>query len=271
MQQYLAILKHVFDNGEDVVGRNGTVRKLFAPGQFDWDLRKGFPILTTKKILWGVVLSELIVFIQGNCRLDDFTDRDCNIWTANANQFGGKTGRIYGVQWRHWQTADGKEIDQLAHVINTITSNPQDRRMIVSAWNPGDMDFMCLPPCHVMFQLDVSADGKGLSLFMFQRSIDMFLGFPFNIASYATLLTLLAHISNLEARRLVISLGNAHIYESHFEQVAEQLRRTPNELPTLTINPRIKTLDDVDSILTSDDFELSDYNPQPFIRAKMIA
>lgn len=269
MKAYLDLLSHVMRHGDDVPGRNGMVRKSFAPPPFVWDLRDGIPALTTKRIFSRVVFAELVVFLQGKCTLDDFIEAGCNIWTANAQAFGGETGRIYGVQWRHWRTPDGQEVDQLAQLIDSLRNNPQDRRMVVSAWNPGELMEMCLPPCHVLFQVDVSADNQGISLCMFQRSVDMFLGLPFNILSYATLLALLAHISGREANRLVIYLGNAHIYHQHFAQVQEQLERTPGTLPHMQINPAIQTLADIDEYLTPNDFRLVGYSPQPYIRAAM--
>ena len=205
----------------------------------------------------------------------------CHIWDGNAEadywkpkaQFDGDLGRVYGVQWRSWQGPDGKIVDQLKDVIERMKTNPNDRRLIVSAWNPGELDQMALPPCHMMFQFFV-ADRK-LSLHMFQRSCDMFLGVPFNIASYALMLHIVAQMTNLEPDELILTLGDAHIYHDHFDAVKEQLKRTPDTLPTLWLNPDIKKLEDLDTKKLSEPNDiytlakLENYNPQETIKAKM--
>lgn len=273
MIQYLDVLKKIYETGTDVEGRNGKTRKLFAQ-QMRFDLRNGFPAVTTKKLAFKAVKSELLWFIEGsdnNSRLKELNDSEKTIWTANAEadywkpkaSFDGDLGRIYGVQWRHWKKPDGTEVDQLAQVIERIKTDPYDRRLIVTAWNPGELDQMALPPCHMMFQFFV-ADGK-LSIHMYQRSCDMFLGVPFNIASYALLLSMIAQVTNLTPHECVLTLGDAHIYHDHFEAVQEQITRQPYELPTLWLNPEVKDI----GAFTMDDIKLENYQHQETIKAKM--
>jgi len=273
MKQYLDVLEDIFRNGTDVEGRNGKTRKKFAI-QMRFNLQDGFPAVTTKKLAFKAVKSELLWFIEGSGddnRLKELNETDKTIWTANANsdywkpkaKFDGDLGRVYGVQWRTWMSPGLKQIDQIADVIERIKTNPNDRRLIVSAWNPGELDAMALPPCHMIFQFFV-ANGK-LSLHMYQRSCDMFLGVPFNIASYSLLLAMVAQVTELEPYECVLTLGDAHIYHDHLEQVEEQLKRKPGTLPKLWLNPNVK---DIDSF-TMDDIQLEDYNPQATIKAKM--
>lgn len=270
MKQYLEVLKDIYENGTDVEGRNGKTRKLFAK-QMRFDLTTGFPAVTTKKLAFKQVAAELIWFIRGTSDVKELQEMGCHIWDANAEanywkpkaRFEGDLGRVYGVQWRHWKKPDGGEVDQLAEVIERIKKDPNDRRLIVSAWNPGEIDQMALPPCHMMFQFFV-ADGK-LSLHMYQRSCDMFLGVPFNIASYALLLSMVAQVTNLKPGECVLTLGDAHIYHDHFEAVKEQLTRTPHSLPKLILNPEIKNIDD----FTMDDIALEDYVHDETIKAPM--
>lgn len=273
MRQYLDVLKHIYKNGTDVEGRNGATRKLFAQ-QMRFDLTEGFPAVTTKKLAFKAVKSELLWFIEGSGddnRLKELNDSNSTIWTANANadywkpkaKFDGDLGRVYGVQWRHWQRPDGTEVDQLAEVIERIKTNPNDRRLIVSAWNPGELDQMALPPCHMMFQFFVAGDK--LSLHMYQRSCDMFLGVPFNIASYSLLLAMVAQVTDLTPHECVLTLGDAHIYHDHLTQVEEQLARKPLPKPQLWLNPDIKNIND----FTMDDIKLENYEHLGVIKAPM--
>ncbi len=279
MRQYLDGLHDIMENGVDREGRNGWTRSRFAL-QMRFDLRDGFPAVTTKKLAFKSVLSELLWFIEGSGderRLAEILHgtRDPEkktIWTANAEAeywkrkaaFDGDLGRVYGVQWRSWQNADGETFDQLADVIARIKTDPYDRRLIVSAWNPGELHKMALPPCHRDFQFYV-ADGS-ISLHMNQRSCDMFLGVPFNIASYAMLLSMVAQVTDLTPHEAVFTFNDAHIYHAHFDAVKEQLKRTPDALPTLWINPDVQTIDD----FTMDDLKLENYAPQETIKAPMI-
>lgn len=278
MKQYLDALDSIMKDGIDREGRNGWTRSKFAI-QMRFNLEDSFPAVTTKRLAFKSVLSELIWFIEGSgderrlCEILHGT-RDAEkktIWTANADadywkpnaQFEGDLGRVYGVQWRHWTNSDGEEFDQLADVIERIKTNPYDRRLIVAAWNPGELHKMALPPCHRDFQFYV-ADGT-ISLHMNQRSCDMFLGVPFNIASYSMLLAMVAQVTGLKAKESVFTFNDAHIYHDHFDAVKEQLKRKPGKLPTLWINPDIKDIND----FTMDDVKLVDYNPQKTIKAPM--
>lgn len=273
MKQYLEVLKDIYENGTNVEGRNGATRKSFAK-QMRFDLTEGFPAVTTKKLAFKAVKSELLWFIEGSGddnRLKELNGSEKTIWTANAEadywkpkaKFDGDLGRVYGVQWRNWQKPDGSTVDQLAEVVERIKTNPQDRRLIVSAWNPGELDQMALPPCHMMFQFFV-ADGK-LSLHMYQRSCDMFLGVPFNIASYSLLLAMVAQVTDLTPHECVLTLGDAHIYHDHLAQVGEQLTRTPHPKPTLWLNPEVKDI----NAFTMDDIKLENYQHDETIKAPM--
>lgn len=280
MRQYLDVLQKIMDTGIDVEGRNGGTRKIFTE-QMRFKMSDGFPAVTTKKLAFRSMAAELFWFMSGYSDNNELTRLGCNIWTANAEadywkpkaKFDGDLGRVYGVQWRNWTGPDGKVVDQLADVIERIKTNPNDRRLIVSAWNPAELDQMALPPCHMMFQFFV-ANGK-LSLHMFQRSCDMFLGVPFNIASYALMLHIVAQITGTEADELILTLGDAHIYHDHLDAVRKQLTRTPDTLPTLWLNPDIKSLEDLDTKKLSEPNDiytlakLVDYNPQETIKAKM--
>lgn len=262
------------DEGVDRKGRNATTRALFAiPMRFN--LEEGFPAVTTKKLAFKGVKGELLWFLEGSSddnRLKEIMGSDHTIWTDNANsdywkpkaKFEGDLGRIYGVQWRNWQTPDGRVVDQLKNAIEKLKTNPSDRRLIVSAWNPGEIDDMALPPCHMLFQF-FAADGK-LSLHMVQRSCDMFLGVPFNIASYALLLSMVAQIVEMKPYECILTLNDAHIYHEHFEAVKEQLSREPLSLPTLKLNPEIKDIDK----FTMEDIALENYQSHPAIKAQMI-
>jgi thymidylate synthase len=239
-----------------------------------FDMSKGFPALTTKKLAWKAVRSELLWFLEGSGdenRLKELNGSDKTIWSANAEapywkpkaKFDGDLGRVYGVQWRAWQKPDGTTVDQIAEAIRLIKEEPTSRRIIVNAWNPGELDQMALPPCHMFFQFFV-ADGK-LSLFMHQRSCDMFLGVPFNIASYSLLLHMVAQVTGLTAHEFVHSLGDTHIYNNHFDAVKEQLAREPYPFPTLKLNPEVK---DIFSF-KMEDIELEGYESHPTIKAPM--
>ena len=279
MQQYLDALKFVLENGTDRKDRTGIGTRAVFGMQMRFNVESGFPAVTTKKIAWKSVVSELLWFIEGcgdEGRFEEILQgtRDSSkqtIWTANAEadywkpkaKFPGDLGRVYGVQWRRWKTPDGKEIDQIANAINLIKTDPTSRRIIVNAWNAGELDKMALPPCHVFFQFFV-ADGK-LSLQMYQRSCDMFLGVPFNIASYSLLLHMVAQATGLKAGEFVHTLGDAHIYNNHFDQVKEQLSRKPFPLPKLWLNPEIKNIND----FKMEDIKLEGYESHPAIKAPM--
>src|SRR3989344_533024 len=279
MKQYLDALKYVLENGIEKENRTGIKTKAVFGMQMRFNMEDGFPAMTTKKLAWKSDVSELLWFIEGSNderRLAEilYKTRDQSkktIWTDNANadywkpkaKFEGDLGRVYGVQWRKWKSPEGKEIDQLANAIRMIKEDPTSRRIIVSAWNPGELDKMALPPCHAFFQFFV-ADGK-LSLQMYQRSCDMFLGVPFNIASYSLLLHMMAQVTGLKAGDFVHVLGDAHIYNNHFGQVKEQLSRNPLSLPKLWLNPAIKNIDD----FKMEDIKLEDYQFHPPIKAEM--
>jgi len=279
MKPYLDALKHILEKGVEKKDRTGVGTRAVFGMQLRFSMEDGFPAMTTKKLPWKSVASELLWFIEGSDderRLAEILhgtrDREkTTIWTANANadywkpkaKFEGDLGRVYGVQWRKWKSPDGKEIDQLASAINLIKENPTSRRIIISAWNPGELNQMALPPCHAFFQFFV-AGGK-LSLQMYQRSCDMFLGVPFNIASYSLLLHMVAQATNLKAGEFVHVLGDAHIYHNHFEQVKEQLLRKPFPLPKLFLNPEIKNIND----FKMEDIRLEKYEYHPAIKAPM--
>ncbi len=279
MKQYLDALRYVLENGTDRKDRTGIGTRAVFGMQLHFNMEDGFPAMTTKKLAWNSVVSELLWFIEGSDderRLAEilYGTRDkskTTIWTANAEadywkpkaKFEGDLGRIYGVQWRRWKSPDGKEIDQLENAIKLIKENPTSRRIIVNAWNAGELSEMALPPCHVFFQFFVS-NGK-LSMQMYQRSCDMFLGVPFNIASYSLLLHMVAQVTNLNPGEFVHTLGDAHIYHNHFEQVKEQLSRKPFPLPRLWLNPNVKNIDE----FKMEDIKLENYQYHPPIKAQM--
>ena len=271
MKQYLDAIKHILENGVDRESRTGIATRALFGMQLRFNMEDGFPAVTTKKLAFNSVKAELLWFISGSSDVKELQKLGCHIWDANAEapywrpkaKFPGDLGRIYGVQWRKWKAPDGKEIDQLAEAIKLIKTNPTSRRIIVTAWNPGELNQMALPPCHAFFQFFV-ANNK-LSLQMYQRSCDMFLGVPFNIASYSLLLHMAAQVTGLKPGEFVHTLADAHIYHNHFEQVKEQLTRKPFPLPKLWLNPEIKNIDD----FTIDDIKLENYQFHPPIKAEM--
>lgn len=249
MKQYLDLLQDIMDNGVDKLDRTGVGTRSVFGRQMRFDLSKGFPLVTTKKVHLKSIIHELLWFIKGSTNIKYLQDNGVRIWNEWADE-NGNLGPVYGSQWRNW---NGEGIDQLAEVIDKLKHNPNDRRMIVSAWNVGKIAEMRLPPCHMMFQFYV-ADNK-LSCMLYQRSCDMFLGVPFNIASYALLTMMIAQVCGLEPGEFVHTLGDTHIYHNHFEQVREQLSRQPLSLPVMKLNPTVKNIDD----FTYDDFTLEGY------------
>lgn len=260
MKQYLDLLRKIVETGVDRGDRTGTGTRSIFGYQMRFNLADGFPLLTTKKLHLKSIIYELLWFLRGDTNVKYLQEHGVRIWNEWADA-DGNLGHIYGYQWRSWPDYDGGYIDQIAEVVNTIKNNPESRRIIVSAWNVGDLKTMNLPPCHLLFQFYV-ADGR-LSLQLYQRSADCFLGVPFNIASYALLLMMVAQVTGLEPGDFVHTLGDAHIYSNHFEQVAEQLSREPRPLPRMIINPDVKELTD----FKFEDFTLEDYNPHPHIKA----
>lgn len=260
MQQYLDLLKLVNDTGTVKTDRTGTGTKSVFGHQSRYDLSQGFPVLTTKKLHLKSIIHELLWFIAGDTNVKYLKDNGVRIWDEWADE-NGDLGPVYGYQWRNWPNSSGGTIDQISQLVNSLKNSPDSRRHIVTAWNPADVDKMALPPCHTMFQFYV-ADGK-LSCQLYQRSADIFLGVPFNIASYALFTMMLAQVCNLELGDFVHTLGDAHIYSNHFEQAALQLSRTPSALPTMNINPDVKNIFD----FKFEDFELANYVAQPTIKA----
>jgi thymidylate synthase len=260
MQSYLNLLRQVLDEGVEKGDRTGTGTLSLFGHQMRFDLRRGFPLLTTKKLHTKSIVHELLWFLAGDRNVAYLQENGVRIWNEWAAE-DGDLGPIYGYQWRSWPTPDGGEIDQISRVIEDIKSNPDSRRHIVSAWNVADLDQMALPPCHVMFQFWV-ADG-GLSCQLYQRSADVFLGVPFNIASYALLTMMVAQVCNLEAVEFVHTFGDTHLYSNHLEQARLQLEREPRPLPTLRLNPEVTSIFD----FKYGDFTLEGYEPHPRIKA----
>jgi thymidylate synthase len=259
MKQYLDLLDRILKEGvrkEDCTG-TGTI-SVFGH-QMRFNMEEGFPLLTTKKLHLKSIIHELLWFLNGDTNVKYLQDNGVRIWNEWADE-NGDLGHIYGYQWRSWPDYEGGHIDQISEVVDTLKTNPDSRRIIVNAWNVGDIKNMNLPPCHAFFQFYV-ADGK-LSLQLYQRSADTFLGVPFNIASYALLLKMMAQVCGLKEGDFVHTLGDAHIYVNHLEQVREQLSRDPRHLPTMKINPDVKSIFD----FKYEDFELSDYDPHPHIK-----
>ena len=260
MQNYLDLLQHILDNGTDKTDRTGTGTRSVFGYQLRYDLSKGFPLVTTKKVHLKSIIYELLWFLKGDTNIKYLTDNGVRIWNEWADE-NGDLGPVYGAQWRSWEGKDNKVVDQFSEVIEQIKKNPDSRRLIVSAWNAAEIPNMALAPCHTMFQFYV-ADGK-LSLQLYQRSADVFLGVPFNIASYALLCMMMAQVCGLEVGDYVHTFGDVHIYNNHFEQVKLQLSREPRDLPTMKLNPEIKDLFAFDF----EDFTLENYDPHPGIKA----
>ena len=258
MKQYLELLRHIRENGTMKSDRTGTGTQSVFGYQARYDLSEGFPLLTTKKLHLKSIIYEMLWFISGDTNVKYLQDHGVRIWNEWADE-NGDLGPVYGHQWRSWPTPDGGTIDQLSNVINQIKNSPDSRRMIVSAWNVAEVDKMALPPCHSLFQFYV-ADGK-LSCQLYQRSADVFLGVPFNIASYALLTMMIAQVCGLQPGEFVHTTGDTHIYTNHFEQVALQLTREPRKLPKMKINPEVKSIFD----FKFEDFELVEYDPHPHI------
>ncbi|MBR3913328.1 MAG: thymidylate synthase [Alphaproteobacteria bacterium] len=256
MKQYLELLEKVYKEGVDKPNRTGIDTRSLFGAQMRFDLSKGFPLVTTKKVHLKSVIYELLWLISGDTNIRFLKENDVRIWNEWADE-NGDLGPVYGAQWRNF---NGQGIDQLKDVVHRLRTNPNDRRMIVSAWNPAQIDQMALPPCHAFFQFYV-ANGK-LSCQLYQRSCDMFLGVPFNIASYSLLTMMMAQVAGLEAGEFIHTLGDTHIYHNHFEQVKIQLERTPYTLPTMKINPDIKEID----AFKYEDFELINYQYHPTIK-----
>lgn len=257
MKQYLDLLADIMENGQDADNRTGIyARKVFGR-QMRFDLSKGFPLVTTKKTYLRAIIHELIWLLSGNTNIKYLHDNNVTIWDEWADE-NGDLGPVYGHQWRNFNS---QGIDQIKDVIERIKKNPQDRRLIVTAWNPAQINDMALPPCHCFFQFDVTPDGK-LNCMLYQRSCDMFLGVPFNIASYSLLTMMIAQVCGLKPGEFVHTLGNAHIYSNHFEQVKLQLSRQPYPLPQMKINPEVKNIDD----FKFEDFELVNYQCHPTIK-----
>ena len=260
MDQYLTLLEHVKQNGQKKEDRTGTGTMSVFGYQMRFNLNESFPLLTTKKVHLKSVIYELLWFLSGDTNIKFLKDNGVSIWDEWADE-NGNLGPVYGHQWRSWPTSEGKEIDQISNLINQIKKTPDSRRLIVSAWNVGEINKMKLPPCHCFFQFYV-ADGR-LSCQLYQRSADIFLGVPFNIASYALLTQMIAHVCGLECGEFIHTLGDAHIYTNHIDQVNEQLRRKPKKLPQIKINPSVKSIFD----FKYEDFSLEGYDPYPLIKA----
>lgn len=260
MKQYLDLMRHVYENGTVKTDRTGTGTKSVFGHQMRFDLASGFPMVTTKKLHLRSIIHELLWFLKGDTNIQYLKDNNVRIWDEWADE-NGDLGPVYGSQWRSWPTPDGRHIDQISQVIDQIKNTPDSRRLIVSAWNVADVDNMALPPCHAFFQFYV-ADGK-LSCQLYQRSADIFLGVPFNIASYALLTMMVAQVCDLEVGEFVHTLGDAHLYSNHMEQVKLQLSRDPYLLPTMGLNKGIKDIFD----FTYDDFRLFFYKSHESIKA----
>ena len=263
MKQYLELLDHILNNGVDREDRTGTGTRSVFGYQMRFDLRDGFPLITTKKIHLKSIIHELLWFLKGDTNVRYLQENGVRIWNEWADPETGDLGHIYGYQWRSWPDYDGGSVDQIEEAVEQIKHNPDSRRIIVSAWNVADLPKMKLPPCHAFFQFYV-AQGR-LSLQLYQRSADTFLGVPFNIASYALLLMMVAQVTGLEPGEFIHTLGDAHIYRNHFDQVREQLSREPRQLPHMHLNPDIKNLDE----FSFADFTLEGYDPHPHIKGEV--
>ena len=262
MKQYLDLLRHVLEKGDEKADRTGTGTKSVFGWQMRFDLNDGLPLLTTKKLHLKSIIHELLWFIKGDTNISYLKENNVSIWDEWADE-NGDLGPVYGKQWRRWDTPDGRKLDQLNDIINEIKNNPNSRRMIVSAWNPSDVGSMALPPCHCLFQFYVTK--KKLSCQLYQRSADIFLGVPFNIASYSLLTLMIAQVCDLKPGDFIHTFGDAHIYSNHFEQMKLQLTREPRKLPTIKINSEIKNIFN----FKFDDFSLENYDPHPHIKGKV--
>ncbi|MAX06117.1 MAG: thymidylate synthase [Flavobacteriales bacterium] len=262
MEQYLDLMTRVMEEGTLKSDRTGTGTKSVFGHQMRFDLSKGFPCITTKKLHLKSIIHELLWFLKGDTNIKYLRDNGVRIWDEWADK-NGDLGHVYGYQWRSWPAPDGKHVDQISEVVDTLKKNPDSRRIIVSAWNVGEIKQMALPPCHAFFQFYV-ADGK-LSCQLYQRSADIFLGVPFNIASYSLLTIMMAQVCNLQVGDFIHTLGDAHIYTNHFEQTNLQLSRDCRKLPTMKINPDVRNIFD----FTIEDFELINYESHPHIKAKV--
>ncbi|HZM89167.1 MAG TPA: thymidylate synthase [Blastocatellia bacterium] len=262
MRQYLDLMKHVLEQGAKKEDRTGTGTLSVFGHQMRFNLAEGFPLLTTKKLHIKSIVYELLWFLRGDTNVKYLQEHGVNIWNEWARE-NGELGPVYGAQWRSWKTPDGRAIDQMSQVIDQIKSNPDSRRLIVNAWNVGEIPSMALPPCHLLFQFYV-ADGK-LSCQLYQRSADIFLGLPFNIASYSLLTMMVAQVCDLEPGEFIITLGDAHLYSNHFEQARLQLSREPLQLPQMRVNRSVRSIFEFDY----DDFELAGYEAHPHIKAEV--
>ena len=260
MKQYLDLMRTILDEGHYKADRTGTGTYSIFGYQMRFDLQKGFPLLTTKKLHLRSIIYELLWFLRGDTNIQYLHDHNVTIWDEWADE-NGDLGPVYGKQWRSWEAPDGRVIDQITSLIEQLRRNPDSRRLIVSAWNPADVDQMALPPCHTMFQFYAN-DGQ-LSCQLYQRSADVFLGVPFNIASYALLTMMVAQVCGLKAKDFVHTFGDAHIYSNHVEQAKLQLSRDPRPLPQMRINPAVKSIFD----FQYEDFTLENYDPHPHIKA----
>ena len=260
MQQYLELMQHVLNHGVDKGDRTGTGTRSIFGYQMRFNLADGFPVLTTKKLHLRSIIYELLWFLRGDTNIEYLHEHNVSIWDEWADE-NGDLGPVYGYQWRSWPAPDGRHIDQISGLLEQIKTNPNSRRLIVSAWNPALVDEMALPPCHALFQFYV-VNGK-LSCQLYQRSADIFLGVPFNIASYALLTMMIAQVCNLQVGEFIHTFGDAHLYSNHFEQAKLQLSRTPKKLPVMKINPKVTDL----FAFQFEDFELVGYDPDPHIKA----
>ena len=260
MQQYLDLMQHVLNHGVDKGDRTGTGTRSIFGYQMRFNLTDGFPVLTTKKLHLRSIIYELLWFLRGDTNIQYLHEHNVSIWDEWADE-NGDLGPVYGYQWRSWPAPDGRHIDQISGLLEQIKTNPNSRRLIVSAWNPALVDEMALPPCHALFQFYV-VNGK-LSCQLYQRSADIFLGVPFNIASYALLTMMIAQVCNLQVGEFIHTFGDAHLYSNHFEQAKLQLSRTPKKLPVMKINPEVTDL----FAFQFEDFELTSYDPDPHIKA----
>ena len=260
MKPYLDLVNHVLDNGILKKNRTGTDTLMSFGYHYKVDLAQGFPLLTTKKVFFNSVIHELLWFLSGDTNIQYLNKHNVSIWDEWADD-AGNLGPVYGAQWRSWPVSDGQKIDQISQLIDEIKNNPNSRRLVVSAWNVGAIDNMALPPCHCLFQFYVAGDK--LSCQLYQRSADIFLGVPFNIASYALLTMMVAQVTDLKPGDFIHTFGDAHLYDNHFDQALKQLEREPKKLPKIIINPKVRNIFE----FSYEDFTLEGYDPHPHIRA----